>query len=276
MDGAARVKRQRKAGATLRTELVVSVPGHVIAATPALTLYTDGYQVILKTAGTTVVVHGGPASSVFVAADGDRAVIAADTCVVLYRSTDLVARVMLAQPVTAVAVSADHFAATSAAELCIDGVIAPAARRYSAIVFAGPTELVASAACNVYSLAAGLPERPLFGTGGEAVLAMAAAHDRVAVAISDAVLVVHRGGAASFTVPGAWTGVGFHGPYLVCAGLESRRLLYTTSGTGGLEAILPVLTCLLPDADGAAGLCVGSNGVVHSFGNDVFAASVFE
>lgn len=276
MEGQARVKRQRKAGAVLTTELVASVPGHVIAATPALTLYTDGYQVILKTAGTTVVVHGGPASAVFVAADGECSVIAADTCVVVYRSTDVVVKVMLTQPVVAVAISADHFAAASATELCINGAVAPAARRYNSIAFAGPSELVATAACNVYSLAAGLPERPLFSTGGEAVLAMAAAHDRVAVAISDAVLVVRRDGSASFTVQGAWTGVGFHGPYLVCAGLESRRLVYTTSGSDGLEAMLPVLTCLLPDADGAAGLCVGKDGIVHCFGNDVFAASVLD
>jgi len=276
MEGDARVKRQRKAGATLRTDLVVSVPGHVIAATPVLTLFTDGYRVLLKTAGTTVVVHGGPASSVFVAADGDRAVIAADTGVVVYRSTEPVVQAALTQSVVAVAVSADHFAAASAAELCIDGVVAPAARQYSQIVFSGPTELVASAACNVYSLAAGLPERPLFSTGGEAVLAMAANRNCVAVAISDTVLVVHRNGSASFTVPGAWTGVGFHGPYLVCAGLESRRLVYTTTGVGGLETVLPVLTCLLPDADGAAGLCVGRDGIVHIFGNDVFSASVFE
>lgn len=267
------MKRHRKAGATLRIEPLASVPGHIIAASRHVVVFTDGYRVLLSTGTAEVVVHGGPADSVYVAVSDHHVLVAGGAQIAIFRDAEALQTLTLVHPVVAVALSNEHFAAASASELVVDRGPVPAARQYSCMAFASATELVASAACNVYVLAPGKPEAPLFGTGGEAVLALAACDDRVAVATSDAVVVVLRASSASFVIRGAWTGVGFHGPHTVCVGLETQRLLYATSAVATVEAELPVLTCLLPDADGAAGLCAGKDGVFHNFGSELWAAA---
>lgn len=272
MEGQARVKRHRRGGPALRIESVASVPGHIIAASQHVVVYTDGYRVLVSTGVQESVVHGGPADSVYVAVSDHHVLVASANQIAIFRETEALQTVTLAHPVVAVALSNEHFAAASASELVVDRGPVPAARQYSCMAFASASELVASAACNVYLLAPGKPEEPLFGTGGEAVLALAACDDRVAVATSDAVVVVLRASSASFVLRGAWTGVSFNGPYTVCVGLETQRLLYATSAVATIETDLPVLTCLLPDADGAAGLCAGKDGVFHNFGSELWLA----
>lgn len=266
------MKRRRPEAPRLELVPHAMVPGEVVAATRTQTVYCDGCQLLTAVGDTVAVLHPGPVDELMVAVSGVHAlVVHRDVATVFTAGTVSVSVRLTEWPATAVALTASRFAVASASRLMVDTVEAPAARAYCCLAFGSASLVVAASICNVYALRPGEPEAALFSTGGEAIEALAVADDgRVAVATSDAVLVVNTGTLASFVVRGVWCGVAFDGPFVVCVGPSRRTVAYSSTGGDTIETSLPHLRSLMPDGPGAAALCAGPDATVHSYGNDSF------